>query len=116
MKCRCKAKRDLCDVNNPLCPASTTRLLYDEQAAVKELYDFAWQDQGGRPSRPQPPFGWNDPMHEAYEGEDRVGWWSHQMDEWDRSGSSRLPPGENVYEDVRAILKEKTKWEDEPCT
>ncbi len=45
MKCRCKAGLLVCNVANPLCPASTSRLLYDEKEAVRELYDFAWQDE-----------------------------------------------------------------------
>ncbi len=47
MKCRCKAGLSKCNVDNPLCPASTARLLYDEEEAVKELYDFDWLDKGG---------------------------------------------------------------------
>jgi len=48
MKCRCKAGLPVCDVANPLCPASQSRLLYDEKEAVRELYDFAWQNEKER--------------------------------------------------------------------
>jgi len=45
MKCRCKAGLPVCNVANSLCPASQSRLLYDEKEAVRELYDFAWHDE-----------------------------------------------------------------------
>ncbi len=45
MKCRCRANRPSCDVDNPLCPASTVRMFYDERGAIRELYDFAWLDE-----------------------------------------------------------------------
>ncbi len=51
MKCRCKAARDVCDTNNSLCPASTTRLLYDEKRAMIELHAFAEQDEKEIPLR-----------------------------------------------------------------
>jgi len=45
MKCRCKANRQTCDVTHPLCPASSARLVYDETAAMADLYEFARLDK-----------------------------------------------------------------------
>jgi hypothetical protein len=45
MKCRCRAKLGICDINDAACPASTHRLLHDEMAAVQDLYEFARLDK-----------------------------------------------------------------------
>jgi len=44
MRCRCRAALEKCDHTNKWCPASTGRLLYDTQAAMRELKDFAIAD------------------------------------------------------------------------
>jgi hypothetical protein len=45
MKCRCTAKLDKCNTGHKACPASTWRLIYDTDKAIRELYENARADE-----------------------------------------------------------------------
>ncbi len=45
MKCRCTAKLDKCNTGRKECPASTWRLIYDTDKAMRELYENARADE-----------------------------------------------------------------------